>query len=75
MNQHGMIGMPKGRLWDRGESGSERRAKPQRHVVNELAYCLSMSYLLMLSLREAQDNRQARKGVNGQLAPPHQLRT
>jgi len=26
--------MPKGWLWDRGECDSERRAKPQRHVVS-----------------------------------------
>jgi hypothetical protein len=27
--------MPKGRLCNRGESGSEKRAKLQRHIVNE----------------------------------------
>jgi hypothetical protein len=32
--------MPKGWLWDRGESGSERRVKPQRHAANELVCCL-----------------------------------
>lgn len=29
----GVIDMPKGWLCDKGESGSKRRAKPQRHVV------------------------------------------
>jgi hypothetical protein len=40
-----MIGIPKGWLWDRGESDSERRAKPQRHVGDELAYYLSVVVL------------------------------
>jgi hypothetical protein len=45
--------MSKGWLWHRGESGSERRVKPQRQVVDKLAYCLSLLLLLLLiSLRQ-----------------------
>jgi hypothetical protein len=40
--------MPKGWLCDRGESGSERKAKPPRHVVNELARRLYACVFLFL---------------------------
>jgi hypothetical protein len=45
-----------------GRSGSERRVKPQRHVVNQLAYYLSPLLFSTISLIEAKDNRPARKG-------------
>jgi hypothetical protein len=54
--------MPKGWLCDRGESGSERRAKPRRHVVSSA--CLLSICVVVIPLTEAKDHRPARKGVN-----------
>jgi len=49
--------MLKGWLADKRESDSERRAKLQRHVVKELAYCLSVVVVFVVSLTEAKDHR------------------
>ena len=50
--------MLKGWLADKRESDSERRAKLQRHVVKELAYCLSVVVVVfVVSLTEAKDHR------------------
>ena len=54
--------MPKGWLYDEGEDGSERRAKPQRHVVDGLSCCER-------EIDEAKDRLGAHKGANDQLAP------
>lgn len=54
--------MPKGWLCNRGESGSERMVKPQRHVV--LSACLLSICVVVIPLTEAKDRRPARKGVN-----------
>jgi hypothetical protein len=44
--------MVKGSLCDKGESGSERRAKSQRHVVNELACYLSVYVVLVYDVSD-----------------------
>jgi len=44
--------MVKGWLCDKGESGSERRAKSQRHVVNELACYLSVYVVLVYDVSD-----------------------
>jgi len=52
--------MPKGWLYDdKRESDSERRAKPQRHIVKELAYCLSVVVVVVVvvSMTEAKGHR------------------
>jgi hypothetical protein len=58
----------KDKVWqeagDSGINGSEGRVKSQRHVVNELAFCLPVLLFLTISLTEAKDDRPARKGVN-----------
>jgi hypothetical protein len=40
-----VIGVPKGWPYNKGGSGSEKRAELQRHVVNELTCCLCVSVL------------------------------
>jgi hypothetical protein len=57
----GMIDMLKGCLCDRGESGSERRARPQRRVVNELARSLSLSLSLSLCVCVCEGERDSHK--------------